>query len=309
MKLTTRIAGVGLGIAALLLTACGGGGSDPLAQSSAEPSSSGGGGSVVVGSAAFAESEILAELYAQAMKAKGIDASTKLNIGAREVYIKALQEGSISVVPEYTGNLLLYFDKNATATTAEEVDQALPGALPDGLQTLDKSAAVDQDVYVVTKETSEKNGITSIGDLKKIASTSTLGGPSELEQRPYGPIGLEKVYGVKFKEFQPYDKLPVKVDDLNAGKIQAATFFTTDSAIADNGYVELSDPESLILPQNVIPLVRSEVASNSEAVAAINAVQAALTTADLVELDKSVLDDHKDPDQVAGDWLSSKGLA
>ncbi len=312
MKLTTRIAGVGLGVAALLLTACGGGGSSPLAESSsaaASGSASGSGGPIVVGSAGFEESEIIAELYAQAMKAKGVDASTKLSIGAREVYIKALQDGSISVVPEYTGNLLLYFDKNSTATTAEEVEKALPGALPDGLKTLDKSAAVDQDVYVVTKDTSTKNGITSIADLQKIAPTSTLGGPSELEQRPYGPIGLEKLYGVKFKDFQPYDKLPVKVADLNAGKIQAATFFTTDSAIADNGYVKLDDPKTMILPQNVIPLVRSEVADNATATSAINAVQAALTTDDLVAMDKSVITDHQDPDQVAGEWLKSKGLA
>lgn len=310
MKFSTRIASVGVGVAALLLAACGGGGSNPLAEDSSAPAASGSaGGPVVVGSADFAESEIIAELYAQAMKAKGIDASTKLSIGAREVYVKALQDGSISVVPEYTGNLLLYLDKNATATTAEQVEQALPGALPDGLKILDKSAAVDQDVYVVTKDTSEKNGITSIPDLSKIASTSTLGGPSELEQRAYGPIGLEKVYGVKFKAFQPYDKLPVKVADLNAGKIQVATFFTTDSAIADNGYVKLEDPKSLILPQNVVPLVRSEVADNATAVAAINAVQAALTTDDLIALDKAVLDDHQDPDQAAGDWLKSKGLA
>ncbi len=313
MNLTKRIAGVSLGVAALLLTAACGGSSNPLAGGSAQPSAggsaSGGSGQIVVGSAGFEESEIIAELYAQAMKAKGVNATTKLSIGAREVYIKALQDGSISVVPEYTGNLLLYFDKNATATTPEEVEAALAKAVPDGLKTLDKSAAVDQDVYVVTKDTSTKNGITSIGDLSKIASTSTLGGPSELEQRPYGPIGLQKYYNVKFKTFQPYDKLPVKVADLNAGKIQAATFFTTDSAIADNGYVELKDPKSMILPQNVVPLVRSEVASNQTAVDAINAVQAKLTTDDLVAMDKAVIDNHEDPDQVAGDWLKSNGLA
>jgi osmoprotectant transport system substrate-binding protein len=313
MKLPTRIAGVAVGIAALLLAACGGGGSNPLGEGSAAPSGSASGSAgqmpVIVGSAGFEESEILAELYAQAMKAKGVNASTKLSIGAREVYIKALQDGSISAVPEYTGNLLQYFDKTATAKTADEVEQALATAVPEGLKTLDKSAAVDQDVYVVTKDTSTKNGITSIGDLQKIAPSSTLGGLSELEERPYGPTGLEKIYGVKFKAFQPYDKLPVKVADLNAGKIQAADFFTTDAAIAENNYVKLEDPKSMILPQNVIPLVRSEVASNTAAVDAINAVQAALTTDDLIALDKAVIVDHQDPDQVAGEWLKSKGLA
>ena len=313
MKIKQSLVGVGLGIAALLLSACGGN-SNPLGEaSSSQPSQSGSasaaGGPVVVGSADFTESKILAEIYSQAMKAKGVDSSTKLGIGSREIYIKALQDGSISAVPEYTGNLLLNFDANATATTAEEVEKSLPAVLPPGLKLLKSSPAVDQDVYVVTKDFSAKNGITSLEDLKKIASTSSLGGPPELEKRAYGPPGLEKIYGAKFKEFRPYAKYPPKISDLDANKIQVATFFTTDAVISEKGYVQLKDPQSMILPQNVIPLVRSDVADNANAVAALDAVQAALTTDDLVQLDKKVDSEHQDPAQVAGDWLKSKGLA
>jgi osmoprotectant transport system substrate-binding protein len=313
MKIKQSLVGVGLGIAALLLSACGGN-SNPLGEaSSSQPAQSGSasaaGGPVVVGSADFTESKILAEIYSQAMKAKGVDSSTKLGIGSREIYIKALQDGSISAVPEYTGNLLLNFDGNATATTAEEVEKSLPAVLPPGLKLLKSSPAVDQDVYVVTKDFSAKNGITSLEDLKKIASTSTLGGPPELEKRAYGPPGLEKIYGAKFKAFRPYAKYPPKISDLDANKIQVATFFTTDAVISEKGYVELKDPQSMILPQNVIPLVRSDVADNANAVAALDAVQAALTTDDLVQLDKKVDSEHQDAAQVAGEWLKSKGLA
>lgn len=309
MTIPKRILGVILGIAALFLTACGGG-SNPLGQSSAAPPGSpASGGPIVVGSANFTESQVLAELYAQALQAKGVEASTKLNIGAREVYVKALQDGSISIVPEYTGNLLINFDSSSKATTPQEVEQALPAALPEGLQVLKASAAADQDVYVVTKQFSEQNGIASLEDLKKISADSTLGGPSELETRAYGPKGLASVYGATFKAFKPYDKVPVKVADLNAGKIQVATFFTTESVIGENGYVQLEDPQSLILPQNVIPLVRSEVAGNATATAALEAVQAALTTEDLIALNKAVDTERQDPNQVAGEWLKSKGLA
>ena len=313
MKIKQSLVGVSLGIAALLLSACGGN-SNPLGEaSSSQPAQSGSasaaGGPVVVGSADFTESKILAEIYSQAMKAKGVDSSTKLGIGSREIYIKALQDGSISAVPEYTGNLLLNFDANATASTAEEVEKSLPAVLPPGLKLLKSSPAVDQDVYVVTKDFSAKNGITSLEDLKKIASTSTLGGPPELEQRKYGPPGLEEIYGAKFKEFRPYAKYPPKISDLDANKIQVATFFTTDAVISEKGYVQLKDPQSMILPQNVIPLVRSDVADNTNAVAALDAVQAALTTDDLVQLDKKVDSEHQDPAQVAGEWLKSKGLA
>jgi osmoprotectant transport system substrate-binding protein len=311
MKLKKSLIGAGIGIAALLLSACGAN-SNPLGNSSASPSGSGSsaaGAAITVGSADFTESKILAEIYSQALKAKGLQSSTKLGIGSREVYIKALQDNSISAVPEYTGNMLLYFDANATATTADEVEKAIPAALPSGLKVLKSSPAVDQDVYVVTKDYSAQNGITSLADLKKIASGAILGGTPELEKRPYGPQGLEKVYGAKFKEFKPYAKYPPKISDLDANKIQVASFFTTDSIIGEKGYVELKDPNSLILPQNVIPLMRSEVADNATAKSALEAVQGALTTVDLITLDKKVDVDHQDPDQVAGEWLKGKGLA
>jgi osmoprotectant transport system substrate-binding protein len=205
--------------------------------------------------------------------------------------------------------LLLNFDPNSTATTAEEVEKALPAALPSDLKLLKPSAAADQDVYVVTKDFSAKNGITSLEDLKKIASTSTLGGPPELEERRYGPPGLEEIYGAKFKAFVPYPKYPPKISDLDNNKIQVATFFTTDAVIADKGYVQLEDPQSMILPQNVVPLVRSDVANNATAVAALDAVQAALTTEELMQLDKKVDSEHQDPEQVAAEWLKSKSLA
>ncbi len=306
------ITSAAVAVSALAMAACGAN-TDPLANQSAaqsaQPSESASASApVIVGSANFTESQVLAQLYAQAMEAKGVEVSTKLNIGSREVYIKALQDGSISVIPEYTGNLLTYFDKDAAATTAAEVEKALPAAIGD-LKVLKPSKAVDQDVYVVTKKFSEENGVTSLADLKKVSADSILGGPSELKGRPYGPAGLKEIYGATFKEFKPYDSPAVKVKDLNDNKIQVGEFFSTESAIIDNGYVVLEDPEAMILPQNVIPLVTAEVASNSEATGAIEAVQDALTTEELTNLNKKVDVDHEDPDQVAEEWLKSKNLA
>ena len=303
-----QMAAVGATVAALLLAGCGGG--DPLGQqSSAAPTATGAGGPIVVGSANFTESTIIAEIYSQALAAKGIESSTKLSIGSREVYIKALQDSSISVVPEYTGNLLQFVDKDTTAKSPEEVEAALPDALPEGLEVLKSSTAVDQDVYVVSKKFSEQYGVTSIADLAKITEGVTVAGFSELEQRDYGPKGLTSVYNVKVKEFKPYDSAELMAEELNKGKVDVADLFTTASAISRNQLVQLEDPEQMILPQNVIPLVRSEVAQNTTATAALDAVQAALTTEDLIALNSKVDDDRQDPDQVAKEWLTSKGLA
>ncbi|MVA75298.1 glycine/betaine ABC transporter substrate-binding protein [Auraticoccus sp. F435] len=296
---------------ALTLSACGAGG-DPLAEPSSSPSASGGGGGeeVVVGSANFTESQVLGELYAQALEAAGVPASTRPNIGSREVYLTALQDGSVSVVPEYTGNLLLYYDANSPASTPEEIEAALEEVLAEEQLVLGTpSSAADQDVYVVTGEYSQTHGITSLADLTKVDDEAVLGGPGELAERSYGPPGLAEIYGVEFAEFRPYDAPAVKIKDLNDGKIQVATFFTTEAAIGDNGYVALEDPEGMILPQNVAPLMASAVADNPAAVEALDAVSAALTTEDLTALNKSVDADRRNPDEVAAEWLAGKGLA
>ena len=117
--------------AALTLSACGGD-SDPL-SSGGEGGSGGDPNTIVVGSANFTESEIIANIYADALKANGFDASTRLSIGSREAYIPAVRDGSIDLIPDYTGNLLLYLDPDATATAPDEVNTALTAALSEDL--------------------------------------------------------------------------------------------------------------------------------------------------------------------------------
>ena len=153
------------------LTACGGG-SDPLASDTASASASSTGGSgqpIVVGGANFSESTLLAEIYAGALKAKGIDASTKLNIGSREIYLRALEDNSVQVFPEYTGALAFNYDKDYTGTDPEEVYTHVQEVLPDTLTVLDKSAAEDNDSMVVTKETATEHNLKTVDDLAAVA--------------------------------------------------------------------------------------------------------------------------------------------
>jgi osmoprotectant transport system substrate-binding protein len=122
-----------------------------------------------VGSANFQENVILANIYAQALQAQGATVTTQLNIGSRETYMPGLQDGSIDLIPEYSGVLLQYFDKQATAVSSDDVFAALPAALPQGLVVLDQSQAEDKDAIVVTKQTADKYGLKSIADLAKQA--------------------------------------------------------------------------------------------------------------------------------------------
>lgn len=125
------------------------------------------GATIKVGSANFPENVVLAQIYAEALKAAGATVTTQLNIGSRETYIPALEDGSIDLIPEYSGTLLQYFDKTATATSSDDVFAALPAALPATLTVLDQSEAQDADAVVVTKETADKYSLKTIADLAK----------------------------------------------------------------------------------------------------------------------------------------------
>jgi osmoprotectant transport system substrate-binding protein len=301
----TRIA-LALTASAAMLAVASCGSSDPLASGGS--TSSAGGGTIVVGSANFPENVLLAEIYAGALSAKGVKVDKKLNIGSREVYIPALRDGSIDLIPEYTGVLAQYFNKNAKATNADGVYAELKAAVPTTLTILDKSAAEDKDAVVVTKETATKLSLKSIGDLQSHAKDLTLGGPPEWKTRLTGVPGLKKFYNLSFKTFRALDTGgPLSLQALKNGQVDAVDLFTTDPSIAANGFVILQDPKSLFAAQNVVPLItKSKV--NVTISTALNAISAKLDTATLGELVKEVVVDKKDASVVAKEFLTKNQL-
>lgn len=290
--------------AALLATGCGGG--DPLAT---EPEGGGDADTITVGSADFPESALLAEIYAGALEAKGVKVEKTLNIGSREAYIPALQDGSIDLVPEYTGVLLHYFDESATATESEAVYEALTAAVPDELSVLNMSSAEDKDAIAVTQETADKYSLASIEDLAPVAGKLVLGGPPEWKTRRQGVKGLADVYGVEFSSFRVLDAGgPLTVQALKNGQIDAADLFTTDPSIQEDGFVVLTDPESLFPAENVVPLIASSKVNDTIS-QTLDAVSAELDTQTLAAMDKEVMVDKKDAEDVAAKFLSDAGLA
>lgn len=290
----------------LAVAACGSGSNDPLASGGSTNSAEA--GTIIVGSANFPESALLAEIYAGALTAKGVKVEKKLNIGSRETYIPALQDGSIDLIPEYTGNLAQYFNKDAKATDADGVYAELKAAIPATLTILDKSVAEDKDAVVVTKDTATRLSLKSIGDLQPYAKDLTLGGPPEWKTRPSGVPGLKKVYNLDFKSFRALDAGgPLSVGALKNGQVDAANLFTTQSAIPANNFVALEDPDHLFAAQNVVPLItKSKV--NDAVSAALNAVSAKLDTATLLGLVKQVELDKLDAAVVAKEFLTKNGL-
>jgi osmoprotectant transport system substrate-binding protein len=326
--MTLRIAATS-GVAALTaiglaaVTACSSGSSassssTPASSTSASASASGasnplGGtaasGTVVIGSANFPENELLAEVYALALQKKGVKVTTKLNIGAREVYYPQVKSGAITIIPEYNGTLLtVEADPTSTAKTTADVDAALAAKLPSTLTVLNPAPAQDSDSITVTAATAAKDHLKSIADLKPYASGMVLGGPPEFKTRSDGIAGLKANYGLTFKSFDPLDTSgPITLSALTGGKVQAADVFTTTPQIVSDKLVSLADPKFNFAAQNVIPLIYKPALTPTIS-ATLNEISAKLTTSALLQMDNAVITDKANYTTVAEGFLQSIGM-
>jgi osmoprotectant transport system substrate-binding protein len=273
--------------------------------------STGGSDVIVVGvSGAFAENQIVAEMYAQVLEHAGYTIERQLDLRSREVSQNALEAGFIDVKPEYLSSLLLFLDPNAEASAdaADVARQTAELLRSQGLTLLTPSAAEDTNQFVANAETAERFDLTTMSSLAAVAGQLTFGGPPECPQRPFCLPGLHEVYGVLFDDFTPLDAGgSLTVDALKTDEVQIGLLFSTDPSIGQNGFVPLADDRHLQDAENITPLIRSEKL-NVEVRALLDAVSARLSTEKVTELVGKVVIDGQDVAAVANGFLTANGL-
>jgi osmoprotectant transport system substrate-binding protein len=312
---------VALTAAAFVLAACGSSSSGGGAGAGASGGSAQPTGPITVAAFNFGESKILANMYADVLKKAGFDATVKA-LGAREIVEPALEKGSadggVDVVPEYLATFTEFLNtkangKSAPAKATPDVNATLAAAQDlagkVGITVLTPSTAADQNAFAVTKDFATKNNLNTLTDLASYKGALVLGGPPECPQRPFCKPGLEQTYGIHFTGFTSLDAGgPLTKKALQQGKIQIGLVFSSDGGIEALGLKVLEDDKHLQNPDVIVAAVNSKSVSD-KLTAALNGVAAALTTDDLIALNKKVDIDGGDPAQVAQEWLTSKGLA
>ena len=289
-----------------LVAAC----TDPEETPTRRPSS-GGTDVIVVGvSGAFAENQIVAEMYAQVLEHAGYTVERQLELRSREISQNALEAGAIDVKPEYLSSLLLFIDRSAEASAdaAEVARQTAQLLRSDGLTLLTPSPAEDTNQFVANAETARRLGLTTVSSLAPIADQLTFGGPPECPQRPFCLPGLHEVYGVLFDDFTPLDAGgALTVDALKRDEVQIGLLFSTDPSIEQNGFVPLVDDRQLQDAENITPVIRSEKL-NDEIGSLLDAVSARLSSGEMTELVGQVVIDGHDVATVATGFLTSNDL-
>lgn len=261
---------------------------------------------VTIGGANYSEQTVLANIYASALRQEGIDVKTRLNLGNREIIIPALQTGELDVVPEYLGALLNYYHGGSESTTQKQVTDELVAALPQDLVLLETSPGASITAWAVREDTAKKYNLKTLSDLAKVAPELVVGGPPEVAVRALGLPGLERVYGIKFKAFKSLDiGGPLSRLALNSGKIDVATIVSTQGDLLKEKWVVLEDDKNEQPAQNIVPLIhKGSISPKAEEV--LNRISAKLTTQDIINLNKEVDVDRKDPAKVADQWVKEK---
>jgi osmoprotectant transport system substrate-binding protein len=282
----------------LLLPACGG----PAEPETSQPEET-----IRFASFDFQENQILAEVYAEGVRRRGMPVSVQNGVGPREVVAPALQQGVVDVVIDYLGTALAFAQPAADDLPRDpaQMRAELAVSLAErGVEVMAIAEAEDQNGFVVTTEFSAAESVGKLSDLVELAPFLTFGGPPECADRPFCLPGLEETYGLEFGEVLSMPSRAATVEALLNGRINVGLVETTDARLAVAPIRLLIDDKDLQPPENVVPLVRTATLDRwgEELQEALDEVSTRITTNDLVQLNRAVELDGLTPAEAAARW-------
>jgi osmoprotectant transport system substrate-binding protein len=270
--------------------------------------------SLTIGSKNFPEQEILGEIYTQALQAAGYDAKSDLSLGSETVALKTLKAGKVSGYPEYASTALTAFfgfePEEVPSGATEAWEKANAEFEKEGLVAFEPTPFASANAVGLLKTTAEKYHLKTISDLEGVSEKLSIYGSPECEERIDCLAGLEKLYGLKFKEFKPVD-IELRYTVLEKGQADISILFTTDPQLAseDEKFVILEDDKHVFPPGNVIFVTSKKVAEEAgpDYEKTILNVQHGLTLKVMQELDARVELERQSPAEAATAYLESAG--
>jgi osmoprotectant transport system substrate-binding protein len=268
---------------------------------------------VVVGGKDFTEQQIMAQMTAQLLKAKGLTVDVKSGMGSAVVR-QAQENGQIDVYWEYTGTSLITYNKINDRLSADDTYakvKTLDAAK--GLVWLNPSKANNTYSLAMNQDEAKKLGIASLSDLAKAVTggkSLSFGCNAEFYARPDGLKPLEQAYGFEFP------RASVKRMDsgivyqaLKDKQVDVGLVFATDGRIPAFHFVVLKDDKGFFPAYALTPVVRkASLDKNPKLAEILNALSAKLDDATMARLNASVDVDKKSIESVARDFLTEQHL-
>jgi osmoprotectant transport system substrate-binding protein len=300
---------LGAVILALGLLAAGCGDDDD--DSGASTSGAVDGTAVRIADKGFTESQIVAQLYAQALAAVGYEPEVT-SLGGTEIADPAVRQGDIDVYPEYTGTAYSVVLKKTDVPASDAAYETIATEYAArGLTTLAPSPYSNDNRVACTQEAVDQYGLTSLSDLGKASKDITYSANPEHLTRSDGLPLLKRVYGVDFKDVKSV-ALNLRYKPIEDGQAQCVYAFGTDPQIASLGLVLLEDDKQEFqgLAYENFPVINTAFFDAQPPVLAetLDAVDAALTQEAVSGLNAAVDLDKEDPEDAARTFLEDNGL-
>ena len=268
---------------------------------------------IVVGGKNFTEQQLISEMTAQLLRAKGFTVDKRAGLGTAAVR-QAQEAGQVDVYWEYTGTSLITFNKitdkldpAATYAKVKELDAAK------GLVWLDPSKANNTYALAMRKADASAKGIKSISDLAgkvKGGDNLKLASNAEFYARPDGLAPLQKTYGFEFgRENVVRMDTGLVYQALRDSQVAVGLVFATDGRVPAFDFVILTDDKGFFPNYALTPVVRKETLDKNPKLAEhLNALSAKLDDATMAKLNASVDVDKKTIEEVAASFLKAQGV-
>ena len=291
---------LGASVLALALSAC---------------STGGGGATIKIGSDGFDEARIVAEIYAQALEAKGFTVDRAgIGAGARAVTAAAIASGTIDLKPEYLGGGLTYYggspDRHADANKTK-LEAAL-AAKNLAFTVLSYTPGQDTNAFVIRKDTADKYKLVKMSDVAPVQNELKWALATDCKTNALCAAVLKSEYGLDPANVTLLGACSGPMAEALLNKtVDVAELCSTGPEIVTNGWVVLEDDKQTQPAENIVPLVRNDLLAKIDKIKftdALNAVSAKIDTATLAQLYRSVAVDHKDLKDVASAWLKLVGI-
>lgn len=264
-----------------------------------------------VGSKDFTEQEILCYMTSQAIENNiDIDVENECNLGGAQVVFSALTNDNIDLYIDYAGTDYTDILKHKPISDVDKVYKTIKKEMKEkyDIEVLNQMAFNNTYALAVTKETAQKYNLATISDLTRVSNDLIIAPTLEFINREDGLPGLEKEYGLSFKDTIGIDGSP-RYTALQNNNAQVIDAFTTDGLLKKFNLVVLEDDKNFFPPYYAIPLVRSDTLKEyPEIEKVLNALGPYLTDEVMQDLNYQVDELGKSPEKVATDFLNMINL-
>jgi len=279
----------------------------PIPATAAKPAAD----RIVVGSKNFEESRLLAEMFAQLLERRtGLTVERRLGLAGTQVCFEALKSGAIDLYPEYTGTGLVTLLGEPPKGSPSDILSRVRGAFLTrwDLWWLSPLGFENSFEVAVPRELAEREHLVTLSDLARVAPLLTAGFGYEFVGRQDGLLGLQKVYGLQFKQVQPMQQA-IQYQAAGARRIDALDVYTTDGRLVLYNLTVLKDDKGFFPPYQAVPLARgATLRRHPEIAQALALLGGALDEDRMRALNLRLQEKHESEVVVARDALAELGL-